>query len=92
MFLFPQPEVFSIIPSVSENSVNVPRHNAYRTSEPAVIGERMQQELGVVGPAEECRARLEELRKMGLAKPVIAPLPVGDLKASYERTIRALAP
>ncbi|PKB70444.1 MAG: hypothetical protein BZY87_10510 [SAR202 cluster bacterium Io17-Chloro-G6] len=58
----------------------------------AAIGERMQQELGIVGPAEECRARLEALRKMGLAKPVIAPLPVGDLKASYVRTIRALAP
>ena len=29
---------------------------------------------------------------MGLAKPIIAPLPVGDLMESYERTIRALAP
>jgi len=52
----------------------------------------MQQELGVVGSAEECRKRLDDLREMGMAKPVIAPLPVGDIKASYERTIRALAP
>ncbi len=58
----------------------------------AAIGESMQQELGVVGSVEEVRIRLEELRKMGLAKPVIAPLPVGNLKDSYERTIRALAP
>ena len=29
---------------------------------------------------------------MGLTKPVIAPLTVGDMKASYERTIKALAP
>ena len=58
----------------------------------AAIGENMQSELGVVGPAEVCRARIEELRAMGLTKPVIAPLTVGDIKASYERTIKALAP
>ncbi len=57
----------------------------------AAISESMQRELGVVGTAEDVRSRLEELRKMGLAKPVIAPLPVGDIKGSYERTIRALA-
>lgn len=58
----------------------------------AAISERMQQELGFVGSAEDCRRRLEELVQMGLAKPVIAPLPLGDIKASYERTIRGLAP
>lgn len=58
----------------------------------SAISMDMQQELGVAGSAEECRARLDELREMGLDKPVIAPFPVGDLKASYERTIRALAP
>ena len=52
----------------------------------------MQSELGVVGPAEACRARIEELRRMGLTKPVIAPLSVGDMKGPYERAIRALAP
>ena len=58
----------------------------------AAIGESMQEQLGVVGPADVCRARLEQLREMGLEKPVIAPLTVGDMKESYERTIRALAP
>jgi len=58
----------------------------------AAIGEKMQSELGVVGPAEVCRARIEELRAMGLTKPVIAPLTVGDMKSSYEHTIKALAP
>ena len=57
----------------------------------AAISVNMQSELGVVGPAEVCRARIEELREMGLTKPVIAPLTVGDMKDSYERTIKALA-
>ena len=52
----------------------------------------MQQEMGLVGSAQECRAGLEELRASGLAKPVVAPLPVGDLKSAYETTIRAIAP
>ena len=51
----------------------------------------MQQELGLVGNAEKCRAGLEELRALGLAKPVVAPLPVGDLKTAYEATIKAMA-
>ncbi|MCH8988958.1 MAG: LLM class flavin-dependent oxidoreductase [Chloroflexi bacterium] len=72
--------------------VELARDHADDPARAAAIGENMQRELGVVGSAEECRARLDELRKMGLAKPVIAPLPVGDLKGSYERTIRALAP
>jgi 5,10-methylenetetrahydromethanopterin reductase len=58
----------------------------------AAIGENMQAELGVVGPAEVCWTRIEELRGMGLTKPVIAPLTVGEIKSSYERTIKALAP
>lgn len=58
----------------------------------AAISESMQAELGVVGPAGVCRARIEELRAMGLTKLVIAPLTVGDIKPSYERAILALAP
>ncbi|NQW22915.1 MAG: LLM class flavin-dependent oxidoreductase [SAR202 cluster bacterium] len=58
----------------------------------AAISESMQQEVGVVGSAADCRERLDQLRVMGLSKPVIAPVPVGDLKESYARTIRALAP
>ena len=52
----------------------------------------MQDEVGVVGSAEVCLARIEELREMGLTKPIIAPVPVGGLKESYERTIKALSP
>ena len=68
------------------------RDHAYNPATSVAISEYMQSELGVVGSAEVCRARIEELRDMGLAKPVIAPLPVGDMKESYERTIKALAP
>ena len=68
------------------------RDHAYNPATAAAIGDKMQSELGVVGPAEVCRARIEQLREMGLAKPVIAPLTVGDMKESYERTIQALAP
>ena len=68
------------------------REHAGDPATAAAISEDMQRELGVVGAAEDVRSRLEELRKMGLAKPIIAPLPVGDLMESYERTIRALAP
>jgi len=56
------------------------------------IGPRMEEELGIVGDAEECRAALDELRALGLDKPVVAPLPLGDLKDSYRRTLTALAP
>ena len=58
----------------------------------AVISKNMQSELGVVGPAEVCWTRIEKLRGMGLTKLVIAPLTVGEIKSSYERTIKALAP
>ncbi len=68
------------------------RDHADNPAMAAAIGENMQSELGVVGPAEVCRARIEELREMGLTKPVIAPLTVGDIKDSYHRTIKALAP
>jgi 5,10-methylenetetrahydromethanopterin reductase len=68
------------------------RDHADNPAMAAAIGESMQMEVGVVGPAEVCRARIEELRAMGLTKPIIAPVAVGDLKESYERTIKALAP
>lgn len=68
------------------------RDHADNPATAAAIGENMQSELGVVGPADVCQARIEQLREMGLAKPVIAPLIVGDMKESYERTIKALAP
>ena len=58
----------------------------------SAIGESMQEEIGVVGPADVCLARIEELRNMGLTKLIVAPIAIGDLKESYESTIRALAP
>ncbi len=68
------------------------RDHAYDPNVAAAISESMQEEVGVVGSAEVCLARIEELRAMGLTKPIIAPVAVGDLKESYERTIKALAP
>lgn len=57
-----------------------------------VISVAMQDELGLVGSAQRCLAGLEELRSLGLAKPIIAPLPVGDLKTAYETTMKGMAP
>ncbi len=68
------------------------RDHADNPATAAAISENMQSELGVVGPADVCRARIEQLRELGLAKPVIAPLTVGNMKESYARTIEALAP
>ena len=56
------------------------------------ISARMEEELGIVGDAEECRAGLEGLRAFGLDKPVVAPLPMGDIEESYRITMGALAP
>ena len=56
------------------------------------VSAKMEQEMGIVGDAEECRAGLEQLRGMGLDKPVVAPLPLGDIRESYRRTMEALAP
>ena len=56
------------------------------------ITARMEQELGIVGEVEDCLSRLEELRALGLAKPVVAPLPLGDIEESYRRTMAALVP
>ena len=63
-----------------------------RSAAAAAISLDMQQEMGLVGNAQECRAGIEELRAMGLAKPIVAPLPVGDLKTAYEATMEAMAP
>jgi alkanesulfonate monooxygenase SsuD/methylene tetrahydromethanopterin reductase-like flavin-dependent oxidoreductase (luciferase family) len=68
------------------------RDHADNPAMAAAIGEQMQEEVGVVGPAEVCLARIEEFRSMGLTKLIVAPIAIGDLKESYERTIQALAP
>jgi len=68
------------------------RDHADNPAMASAIGESMQEEIGVVGPADVCLARIEELRNMGLTKLIVAPIAIGDLKESYESTIRALAP
>ena len=52
----------------------------------------MQDQVAVVGTAEECRAALEKRRAAGLQLPVIAPFAVGDNMASHWHVIEALAP
>ena len=52
----------------------------------------MQDQVAVVGTAEECRAALEKRRAAGLQLPVIAPFAVGDNMASHRHVIEALAP
>ena len=52
----------------------------------------MQDQVAVVGTADECRAALEKRRDAGLQMPVIAPFAVGDNKASHSQVIDALAP
>ena len=52
----------------------------------------MQDQVAVVGTAEECRAALEKRRDAGLQLPVIAPFAVGDNMTSHQHVIDALAP
>ncbi len=52
----------------------------------------MQDQVAIVGTADECRAALEKRRAAGLQMPVIAPFAVGDNKASHSHVIDALAP
>jgi hypothetical protein len=53
----------------------------------------MCDELTVVGSAQECRRRLDSLRRLGLKMPVVAPFPVGgDAMGSFRAVIEALAP
>ena len=51
----------------------------------------MQDQVAVVGTADECRAALEKRRDAGLQLPVIAPFAVGDNKTSHSHAIDALA-
>ncbi len=53
------------------------------------ISLEMQNEVAVVGSAEECRDQIERRRTLGLELPVIAPFATGDVKESYRRTIEA---
>lgn len=56
------------------------------------ITPEMQNQLAVVGTAEECRAALEMRRQAGLQLPIVAPFAVGNNKISHHATIEAIAP
>ena len=49
----------------------------------------MQRALAIIGTAGECREQLEEMRSRGLQQSVVAPFPVENSAASYEKAIAA---
>ncbi len=51
------------------------------------ISSEMQDQVAVVGNAEECRAEIEKRRSLGLGLPVVAPFTVDDARESYRRVI-----
>lgn len=51
------------------------------------ISVEMQDQVAVVGNAEECRAEIEKRRSLGLGLPVVAPFTVDDARESYRRVI-----
>ena len=53
------------------------------------ISQEMQDQVAVVGNAEECRNEIDRRRSLGLALPVVAPFTVADAKESYLRVIEA---
>ena len=53
------------------------------------ISQEMQDQVAVVGTAEECRNEIENRRSLGLNLPVVAPFTVAEAKESYLRVIEA---
>lgn len=53
------------------------------------ISQKMQEQVAVVGSAEECRTEIEKRRSLGLALPVVAPFTVDEARESYRRVIEA---
>ena len=51
------------------------------------ISPEMQDQVAVVGNADQCRAEIEKRRSLGLNLPVVAPFTVEDAKESYLRVI-----
>ncbi len=51
------------------------------------ISPEMQDQVAVVGNADQCRAEIERRRSLGLGLPVVAPFTVDEAKASYVRVI-----
>ena len=53
------------------------------------ISERMQDQITVIGNAEECRTAIERRRSLGLQLPIVAPFPETDDKTYFRNTIEA---
>ena len=51
------------------------------------ISPEMQDQVAVVGNAEQCRAQIEKRRSLGLNLPIVAPFTVDEARASYVRVI-----
>ena len=51
------------------------------------ISPEMQDQVAVVGNAEQCRAEIEKRRSLGLNLPVVAPFTVDEARESYLRVI-----
>ena len=56
------------------------------------VTDRLIHAMVIVGTADECRARIDELRAIGLDLPVIAPIRTGEAGESVEGAIEGLAP
>ena len=55
------------------------------------ISPRFLDGLGVVGPEDFCRDRIDQYAKAGLTQPVVLPFPAGgaDPRQTVLRTVRA---
>jgi alkanesulfonate monooxygenase SsuD/methylene tetrahydromethanopterin reductase-like flavin-dependent oxidoreductase (luciferase family) len=57
------------------------------------VSDAMIEATSIVGPPEQCRARIEAYRGSGVDTPILSPFARGgDAKARFEAVIRACAP
>jgi probable F420-dependent oxidoreductase len=64
-----------------------------RAAAAALVPDALVEAVGVVGTPAECRARIEEYRRAGIALPIVSPRAGGpDPKARVMAAIRACAP
>ena len=56
------------------------------------VTDRLIHAMVIVGTADECRARIDDLRAIGLDLPVIAPIRSGAAGESLDGAIEGLAP
>jgi probable F420-dependent oxidoreductase len=73
-------------------AVNAAWRSGDRQGAVAQVSGRLLDGLGVVGPEEFCRQRIEAFRKAGVAEPVVVPFSPGpDRDPRLRRTLRAFA-